>query len=435
MGSALYWRDKEAFQKLKFLFREEIEYCVNKIVFSGADLVGFSILSTSQDRITAEIIVRIKEQKPNLKIIIGGSSTSVVEQRSFLEGYLSPGLINIFVIGEGEVSLCKILQAHRNKSDVRNIKDVSISEKNGVYYLASPLKQDLGKFPFPVFEEFDLNSYTNLGKGLLMEWGRGCIGNCSFCAFRPISGKFIKRGEDIILKSLLYYKDTYNINHISLVDSAINCDLAYLEKICDLIIKNSLHIDFSALAIPKKDLNAKLLKQMRNAGFRRIEYGIESGSDRVLRAMRKIFSVYDAEKAIRLTHDSGIMTVIYLIVGFPGEGKREFNETLEFIKRNAPFIDLVKSVNPLYLMAGSHIFKKYKDYNIHLPEENPDFKWWIDKDNNYDTRLMKVQNIRNLLKERNVKMFTEDNQFERIPDLASMNKVITPQVNDIEHAE
>jgi len=413
MGNALYWRDKEPFDRIVYpILNGGLGYCVDKILSSGVEAVGFSVLSVSQNLITAEIIKKIKKRKPEIKIILGGISVSVDEQREFFEQNLI-GLIDSYVIGEGEGPLVNILGAYRKGAQIEGIPGVLTYRNGKRLYTPNNLKENLDMFSYPLFEEFNLDAYTNKSKGLIMEWSRGCIGNCSFCAFKAISGKFRNKSISSILEALSYYKKKYAAEYFSLVDSAVNCDLKHLEDICQALISSRLDLKFSALAIPRKGMDAVMIEKMKRAGFQRLEYGIESGSDKVLRSMHKIFTVEDAETAIRLTHEAGITTVIYLITGFPGEGEEEFSQTLEFLKKNAQYIDLVKSANPLYLMAGSGLYKNYREYGISLPLENPDFKWYIDENNNYQIRLDRVHKIRQVLKESGIKYFSEDDQFEK----------------------
>ncbi|MBU1062388.1 MAG: B12-binding domain-containing radical SAM protein [Candidatus Omnitrophica bacterium] len=412
MGSANDWRGKGASNEIFSIFKKEIDYCVEKIVSSGAEIVGFSMLSNSQDLITAKIIKEVKTKRPNIKIILGGISISVSEQRAFFEAK-GNNLIDAYIIGEGEESLCQLLQAIKSAQSLEGIQGVLIYKDDNVIHSPRILKENLDEFPFPTFEEFDFNMYLNKGNSLAMEWSRGCIGHCSFCAFKTSSYMFRKKCPELIVKTVEYYIKKYKTNHFSLVDSAINGDLKYLEEICNLLIRYKLNVKFSALAIPRRDMSKRLLGIMKEAGFIRIEYGVESGSDKVLKEMKKVYASRDVENIIKATHETGIATVIYLIIGFPGEGEVEFAETIEFLKSNSEYIDLVKSINPLYLMAGSHIYKHHKHYGITLPAVDSDIKWFIGRENTYKIRVERVNKIRYLLKEIGVKYHSKDNQFER----------------------
>ncbi len=412
MGSAIYWRDKEKFCRIRGIFKPEIEYCVDRIIHADAGVVGFSVLSSPQDRITLEVIKGIKQKKPGLKVLLGGTSVSVDAQRAFFEKEAGD-LIEAYIIGEGEEVVYDLLHNIRAGNPLDSVQGALINRKDKYVYAPRLLKENLDGFLPPDFAEFNLNHYANNRDGLIMEWSRGCINNCSFCAFNAISSKFRKKNPEAIIKAIKDYKTKYDTKHLLLVDPAINGDLGHLEDICDLLIKENLDIQFSALAIPRKGMDERLLRKMRQAGFIRVEYGIESGSDKILKKMRKNYNSSDAENAIIATHLAGIETIIYLIIGFPGEGDAEFAQTVDFVRRNAKYIDCVKSANPLYLMAGSDIYKNHMKYGIALPEINADFRWSIPGENTYEMRLERVNKIRATFKKSGVKYFSEDNMFER----------------------
>jgi radical SAM superfamily enzyme YgiQ (UPF0313 family) len=106
---------------------------------------------------------------------------------------------------------------------------------------------------------------------------------------------------------------------------------------------------------------------------------VESGSNRVLKAMRKIFTIEQAEEALHNTYKAGIQTYVYLIVGHPGEKDEDFNQTKLFLKRNASNISTIRSINPLYIMAGCEILSKPEKYGIVFSSENADVNWHIPK--------------------------------------------------------
>lgn len=412
MSNANYWTNDESFDFLKSLFSERIDFCVKQVIDSGAKVAGFSVLNTPQGKITAEIIKRVKTIDPSIKIILGGTSVSVNEQRLFFEHNINH-LIEAYVIAEGEEALYEILQATRSLRGLEGIQGVMVFKNGKQIYKPRILKENLDDLLFPVFEGFDLGSYVNKAKSLIMEWSRGCVGSCAFCAFKSVSSKFRARSPESVVKAIEYYKEKYQTEHFGLVDSAVNGDMQNLEKICDLLIKSNCNAKFSGLAMPRKGMNEGLLEKMKKAGFLRLEYGVESGSDKVLKAMRKIFSPEDSEKALEETHKAGIQSVIYLMVGFPGEGEDEFAKTCDFVKRNARYIDHVRSINPLYLMAGSPIYKDLKDYGITQPQKDADFRWNIGTENTYEIRVRRVKMMRALLDSLGIKYDADDVVFEK----------------------
>jgi hypothetical protein len=126
---------------------------------------------------------------------------------------------------------------------------------------------------------------------------------------------------------------------------------------------------------------------MKQAGCRKLQIGLESGSDKVLKKMGKIYSVKTAESFLKKASIAGIETELFVMIGFPSEGEAEFRETEDFLKRNQNYINTIKSINTLHLMAGTRIYRNYSKYNIkELPQDNWHYEWRTEEGNDYQVR-------------------------------------------------
>ncbi|MFH0870453.1 MAG: B12-binding domain-containing radical SAM protein [archaeon] len=121
---------------------------------------------------------------------------------------------------------------------------------------------------------------------------------------------------------------------------------------------------------PTKELDYETLKTLRESGLAMLMWGVESGSDRILGLIRKGTNVKDVEKVLSDSHRAGIKNIAYIIFGFPTETKEEFLETIGFLKKNSESIDLV-STSVFGLQKGTPIFEcpeKFGIKNIVLQE-------------------------------------------------------------------
>ncbi|MEI6632005.1 MAG: radical SAM protein, partial [bacterium] len=98
----------------------------------------------------------------------------------------------------------------------------------------------------------------------------------------------------------------------------------------------------------------QMLKTMKEAGCWMICYGIESGSQKILDAIKKNVTLRDAEKAVKWTHQAGILVLGVFILGVPGENEETLRTTLSFAKTLPLYRVIFNTLQPL---PGSEIYK------------------------------------------------------------------------------
>lgn len=422
-----WWHNQARYPVIRKKLDNYIEPLIEKILSFHQKIIGLSLPTNCPDLILEEIVRRIKEKDPGKIVILGGVSISIKEQRENLLRRIEP-FVDYCILREGEEALYELLKriVKGRFSEIENLTSVLTKEK---FYINTQKAQvrDWNKLPFPTFEEFDLKKYTAQGGSLPIEFSRGCIGNCPFCDFKSISPNFKTKPVPQVFAQIKFYLEKYKINHLTIVDPAVNSDIKNLEQICETLVNNNIRLRMSALAIPREGMDYALLCKMKKAGFYRLEYGVESGSNKILKLMRKIFTIEMAEKVIRDTYRAGIKTFLYLIVGYPQETEEDLNETKEFLKRNIPYITMIKSINPLYIMAGSEIFYNPQKYNVILPPKNSDRGWYIGKENTYDIRKNRVFELKVSVKDMGISFTEEAESLEFTLD--ALNRKIEPAIH------
>jgi radical SAM superfamily enzyme YgiQ (UPF0313 family) len=334
-----------------------------------------------------EVIKYLKSRDPTLKIVLGGPAATATGSRLvYIEEI--PELIDAIVVGEGEITFPKVLHCFDGGADLRSIPGVIAPPlAKGLFPLA-PGHSDIDVLPHPTYLELQSDRPFD---NLILVVSRSCIANCSFCNVRALQGKFRSRSAPNVMEEIHHHSRVMDIHQYVIYDSAINGDLRVLDALCDEIIASDYTLDWGALAIVRKDMPAELFHKMRAAGCRFLEIGVESGSDTVLKAMRKPFLSSHASTFLRNAHEAGIQTVLFLIVGFPGEGEKEFQETISFVKENEGYIDRISSINVFMVLDDSPIKREPERYGIVLPEERWDFFWQTkDGSNTYEYRKSKT---------------------------------------------
>lgn len=402
-----WWHDEDKYKNIRKYLGPYIELLLDKIVNFPERVVGFSLPTNCPDLIVSEIVRKIKRISPDKIIILGGVSISIKEQRNNLLAKIGD-LVDYCIVGEGEEALCALVKkiSLGKLESIKNFNRVLYRDDFDVKIGKASVK-DWNQIAFPKFEGFDLRKYTAQGKSLPIEFSRGCVSNCPFCDFRSIAPTLKTKKASVVLEQVRFYLDKYGINHLTIVDPSVNSSISNLNDICNLLIDSRIDIRLSALAIPRQEMTYPLLLKMNKAGFYRLEYGLESGSNKILKGMRKIFTAEVAQQVLRDTCRAGIKAFVYLIVGYPGETMEEFQQTKRFLDRNKDYITMIKSINPLYIMAGSEMFYNYQKYNITLSEKDSDRKWYIGNKNTYDVRTERVFKLKKEVRKLGIP-FTEE---------------------------
>ena len=349
-----FWSDEKTFPVVRHLLQPLLDEAVAELVRLAPPLLGFSVVDP-KERITLEVIKAFRRRNRTTRIILGGPACFTPEYRQiFIDE--AGDLIDGYCIGEGEATLLEALRRTLAGESWRDVPGLlTLDEKRACRFTPRPPLADLDALPAPTYDEFDHAQYP--GDSLILEWSRGCIGNCTYCKGRQISGDFRMRGAAHIVAELKHHVEKHGYRRFTIADNLLNGDPAILAEICERILADGLDIRWNGEAIPLPAMTRERLAQMARAGCTEIQWGLESASPRVLRLMGKsrFFTVDQAQQVIRDCHETGIKTCLFIIVGFPGEEEEDFQQTLGFIRENAPWIDQIKSMKD-YLMSGGNCF-------------------------------------------------------------------------------
>ena len=300
------------------------------------------------------------------------------------------------MVGEGEQTLYEIVEQKQKKISNNNLPGVAYRINGHWESLSRSPIDPLDKVYFPDYRNFDLKQYLSK-KSILVEWSRGCLGQCSFCKnYRLVAG-YRRKSPEVVLKELSFLVNNYGIDTFTVCDNLMNGDILQLKEVCALIIKNNLKINWSGQIAPRTQMQDYLFRQMYLAGCFKVQVGVESGSQKVLKLMKKPYSPQVAAKNLKAAKQSGLETEIFLLVGFPGESEMEFKKTLNFVKKNHSYIDTIKSINTLHLIAGTQIYENPGHFNLEpLPKNDWHYLWQTKDGNTYAIRKERVQQLLDL---------------------------------------
>lgn len=288
--------------------------------------VGFSVFSSNRVS-TFKTIEKLNRLHTHPHIIIGGIHTSVMYEQ-IIKKY--PQVVA--VIGEGELTIIELVKALEFNLELDTIKGIAFY-KNGQVVLTEQreLIKDLDSIPFPKHEVF-FDSEPTRTTGFIIT-ARGCPSRCSFCCLKIISrGKYRKRDINKVLEEIKYLKQKYpRLKHIQILDDTLLLDNARVIQLCKLIIAADLGITFGCLA-RVKPISSEMFYWMEKAGFITIDFGLETGSEKLLESIHKDITQKDVINLINILKPFNFAIFFLVMCGFPGENDRTIRDSVSFIQ-------------------------------------------------------------------------------------------------------
>lgn len=307
----------------------------DELIKRQPDVVGVTS-ATLTYKPTLEIVKAAREACPNSLIILGGPHVTVMDEQTLSE---QPEA-DIVVRGEGEKTMLEI--AHlASKSSLKNLDEVAgiTFRKNGqiVHTHDRPFIENLDELPYPAHEHFPIDKYRIFGKTYLpIITSRGCPFQCTFClASRMCGRRFRGRSPRKVVDELEWLRDSYGGDAFTFYDDTFTFDRKRTREICEEIKKRNVDVQWDCRTRVDQ-VSKEILVKMRDSGCQLVHFGVESGSQKMLDAMRKGVTVEQNEKAIRWAKEAGIFVAISVVVGYPGETTDMLRQTLDFIGKTEP---------------------------------------------------------------------------------------------------
>jgi len=326
-------------------------------------LVGFSIFDSTLFA-SLELVKLIKNDEN--KIVFGGPITNL----SFLEE------IDIFIKGEGEETFLEIAK----EIPLKKIKGIIYNNGEIIHNEERPLIKNLDLIPAPDFSDFEIKEYSpnkddSKAVHLPIMASRGCIGQCTYCSEKAFWKFYRQKSPEVVLKEMNDYSEKYDTIEFIFADSLFNANLKMLSDFCDLLIKNDKKYFWGGMARFHKDMDLSFFKKLRKSGCIHIEFGLETGSQRLIDEIKKNIKIEDAENNLRDAKKAGIATNIFIMPGYPTEEEKDFEETLEFIDKNHKNIFAIYYSERFGISKGTYVSKHLDEFNIKFYENG---EWYND---------------------------------------------------------
>ncbi|MHA1386577.1 MAG: B12-binding domain-containing radical SAM protein [Candidatus Helarchaeota archaeon] len=316
---------------------------------------------------------KIKEFFPNTPIIMGGVHATIFA-REILELYSN--FIDAVFIGESELTFLEYINKFENGQNLSEIPGVVRLDENKRIRDQGPAKifkniDDIPPYSFDIVKPKFLEPYD---LGMINTCRGPCIHNCIYCIGNrsTYTNSLRARRTELAIHSprwiisqirhLLPY-----VKKISIQDY-IYCKPKEVWKIAKSIQREKLDEKIKAFnfaALPGS-LNQEILTALSKAGVDNIDFGIESGSEKILRIIKRPYNIQAVLDSIKKSVKSGILPKTYWMVGLPSENMNDILKTKELILKTIKLGGVPRWVTPLCIYPSLYLFENANDYGVIL---------------------------------------------------------------------
>ena len=313
-----------------FSQKKDLENVANYIISLNPKVVGFSSIITDF-HIYLYISKIIKSINEKIKCVFGGPQPSSVAYET-IDRF---PWVDAVAIGEFEESITDLMECLVNDSDYEDMPGVVFQGKRNVnkthQYVSDLSTLDIVDYSsfFNVKEFF---GSTSSNSRFSIETGRGCPFKCTFCySSTLVDNKYRRKSNERIIEEVLALHKEHGLTSFRFCHDLFTFNKKLIVNFCDLLKKNNLSIQW--LATARIDtIDAEMLQKMVDSGCDELQFGIESGSDKIQALINKNLKSKEIYEKISLLQESGIANPMFsFIYGFPQETTQDLEKTLDII--------------------------------------------------------------------------------------------------------
>ena len=275
-----------------------------------------------------------KKVNPDCVTVLGGCHATFYDDKALEE---CPQL-DVIVRKEGEYTVLEIADRLKENKQISDVVGTTCRKDGKILRNPDrPYVENLDELPFPS-HHLELIGRLQKNEAVIfpITTSRGCVYWCDFCtAVRMFGRKLRLRSPKNVVDEIEFLYKTYGATMFSFYDDAFTFSQSRTEEMCREIKSRNLKIKWNCQT--RVDMVTKeLLIEMKESGCTDVWFGIESGSQPLVNAMGKGISIEQTMRAFKWTREVGLMTVGFVVLGFPGETKETIWETVKLVGKINP---------------------------------------------------------------------------------------------------
>ena len=333
--------DEEAQRDIAVFWRDKTKKIIDQF---QPDTVALTCMFTMGHEMLCHVSDFIRNEYPDIPIFAGGVHLTNAPEYVLRE---APS-IDFGGTFEGDASFPDVLDVVNGKAGITKLNQISTiidDEYKGLTSRSSPSSDNINAIPD--YCSLPIGRYSTLGEvGSYRSWlkpnyrgasvvsNRGCRARCSFCSVRNFNGKSVRaRDLNTVIKEITGLKNDHKIDHIVWIDDDLLYDQRRSIDLFNKMDEQNLNVTWCASngliasAVAKSD---ELVDAMARSGCIGMTFGLESGSDKILKEVHKPSRVVHYYKVGEIMKKyPQVFTRGFLIIGFPNETLSQMMETVK----------------------------------------------------------------------------------------------------------
>jgi len=348
-------------------FRSEL---LPRIVARRPRVLGISIIYGSQLIPGLTLARLVKEALPDCHITAGGGFLAYIGAKLMR----SPGIgefLDSIIFHEGEnplLALCQALESGRSLETIGSLtwfdrgSGRSVENPQG-----HPIKLDAA--PVPNFDGLPFDKYFSPAVVIPYDINRGCYyGECTFCTLPTVIGPgYRTRRAQTIVDSVLELRDRYKTAHFNFITDCMPPGM--IKDLPEELIRREANITWWADArVEPKAYTEEGAKVLYDSGCRKLLFGFETATPRLLKMMMKGQSLKSTVQVATNCAKANISVTFYAMVGFPSETREEARATVDFLVQHSDVVREV-SLQTFHIDEVAQTYKRPQDFGITILDD------------------------------------------------------------------
>jgi len=322
-----YCKEKYDIKVLDERLESNISNEIDKLLDDEVLCLGLSVMTGEQINSAIQLS---RKYHGRVKIVWGGVHPTILPKNTICEDF-----IDYVIQGDGEVSFLNLLE-FLDKGKVQNELFLSKNNENfNINYLDDLNKSNID-FQTEIIRDEYFVKRDGFNKAFTIETSRGCPHSCAFCHNTILGHRYQTVETDYVINCIKYLYIKYNIDGVIFQEDNFFGDVNRVRKIVDELERMN-YIGWKANSrlsyFEKLSEDEKIMNKLVESHCKVLQFGIESGSDRILKLINKKISVRDVLLINKKLAKYSIRIRYNFIIGFPTETVDEIRMTMELVQQ------------------------------------------------------------------------------------------------------